>query len=371
MNILFVIRTFSAILAYIVVFHRFMVSLNPARADDFSRKKAGFYLQGMFEARYNLNSGIVQIDFTTKFSEGDNRVVERQYVVAFDVAKKLLHYHQFHDTESYFFVRDGTNTFYYPEHGTIVSRYDVFWTRELKPTSPFDVRCLGIYGPLYFKTRKSLEEVKERITSQKIIETREDGNGKMTIAFDWGDSPYKTRGDRTIDVDQNYSTVEIKTYARVEEDGKYVENLISEVKTTWTQINGVWLPETEKDVQHGAKAEYTGRYKWNHINEPIDKKWFSFASMEIEDGALLVDGRLGEDSVVEGTFMNGQLELQGEAALAAAAAEARSATARRVLFIRLILVGVGGVMILLAVYWKIKEHFAKKPLDSPDTKESP
>jgi hypothetical protein len=171
----------------------------------------------------------------------------------------------------------------------------------------FDVRGIGLYTNPDLGRNRDLTTNKVDIFSRLTLErAAETIDGNVVLAFigknkdiEWNLTIDKNRGMSPTHLDQSYATP-----IALSEDNR----LLRSADTTWKQFDEVWLPTESIVRDHSKGLEITMSLNWRNVNRPVGTEQFQISSFAPADGTLIVDKRLGGQSIIE-SIVGRQIDL--------------------------------------------------------------
>jgi hypothetical protein len=158
----------------------------------------------------------------------------------------------------------------------------------------FDVNALGLYGYLEFQEGKPLEELLNDFRVVERCEVKEAGNGVVTLSQPFDESTTLSHWEISIDTRRGFTPLRAQMIEYNKKTG--VTAVTQSSDTTWSEINGAWVPKTfkiwcgstnPKGVNVYHSQEFT--FAFERVNEPIDDTEFSYKSFPASPDVAVID----------------------------------------------------------------------------------
>ncbi len=172
----------------------------------------------------------------------------------------------------------------------------------------FDIRAVGMLYWLSFFDNSQVEEVLESLMFVPAEPVEERG-GQYRLVWELDDHR------RTLWVDAKRGFTPTKMIIEDKAGEGWDPEPLLENKTSWRQVDGVWVPEAfmirmrNKLVERIAEGKlrsagetstsYHLAFEWESVNAPLPDNLFSYKKQELPRGTYVVDFRSGEPIIAE------------------------------------------------------------------------
>lgn len=292
---------FVSFLVYISCFAPEATGQESSRGTD---PEVSFLTAALWESRASLRSAICTIEETEIVGERKSRA---SYFIAADFERNLVRFDRNGDGKViYRVIRTPQHTLL--DAGTgVIDKFGPTETVPLNDAQPIDLRALG-YGALgQYRPRWSFERIKSHASTFRIEHTHQDettGQWRLEALLDskersleGGALVKRLRIVYLLDGSKSYcpESIEVTAQVRLESEADWRPTIQGDVtSTTWSEINGAWVPTKVSFRDDRVKKSVDVSCDWESVNEPIDPRYFEFDAFDAKDGSLVVDNRLGK-----------------------------------------------------------------------------
>ena len=141
-------------------------------------------LQGMWESRERLRSGIVNITYVAKHGRsGDSR--KEEYHVCFDFDGNRLRFDRREGKRLTQYARTPQESLIYIQGSNVLGRYFPNWNIVVADAKPFDVRSIGFQTLAEYEYRHSFEELRKRLEVCHPSEVVPDRDKTFRLSWEW------------------------------------------------------------------------------------------------------------------------------------------------------------------------------------------
>jgi hypothetical protein len=131
---------------------------------------------------------------------------------------------------------------------------------------------------------------------------------------------------------------------------------VTKSETSWTEINGVWVPETvllySRSPEWGQQFHIA--FTWQSVNEPVPESWFTWEGLDLPDRSQVADRSVVDDVIIPVAIVGKSLEREVARPLQESARPENSRAIWWLILANVIIVGV-------AIGWILRRRVRTKP----------
>jgi hypothetical protein len=204
------------------------------------------------------------------------------------------------------FADDKTRVTVWHSDNSLVSIAQARDFADRTSTGYFDIRGINVYDSLQLKRGYSFERMFEeyaKIAPKASI--REMNDSTWSVRWEFRDEHLISKWSFVVDVRSGFTPMEYKcetaSVKEMQDPNKWF--LEYELKTTWEERNGVWVPTRHSSYKGGLFHEYIESFsydiEWEKVNEPVNTDLFGYATFEIPDHVGITDFSGGQQVVIK------------------------------------------------------------------------
>lgn len=258
---------------------------------------AAFVMEGVWAARENLRSAVVEItDHNTQ--QRPSRDVKESYFVAFDRDTDRLRFDRRKAERITQLIRTSEETIVLVDGKGIIGRYEADHEPGVYDIDPFDLRLVGIATYSEHDFRASYEGFREFYDSISISDVVRETATRVRLTWDYMAQVTPIRRTLWVDTEQGFTPIKLKVDAfpvKTKFDGPPKSYFDGKLK--WINIGDVWLPHEWVFADPSRALEGRLDFNWSQVNEAIENSYFTPDGLNARKGTAVVNNRLGEPVV--------------------------------------------------------------------------